>query len=161
MSFLSQLGIDWHHIVIQIINFSLLLFILKRFLYKPVLGVLAKRKKDVEDALALNEQIKTEYTELEKYKSIELEKVEKETKRIMAEVMERATKTAQHIESDARTRSEDMLNSARAIILQEKERIIEDLHSDISHIALGIAEKVLSEKLKGDEGEQYIKKVLQ
>jgi len=45
---MEKLGIDAQLIVLQAINFAILLYVLNRFLYKPVLGMLAKRKEQIE-----------------------------------------------------------------------------------------------------------------
>lgn len=51
---------DWTTFVLEIINFLILVWILKRFLYQPILGVIAKRRADIEkslsDALQINEE---------------------------------------------------------------------------------------------------------
>mgnify|MGYP001588456271 CR=1 FL=1 len=62
MELISKLGIDWKLLVAQIVNFFILLFVLYKFAYKPVLEMLEKRSKTIEkgihDAKASEERLK-------------------------------------------------------------------------------------------------------
>ena len=49
MELLHKLGIDWRLLIAQLINFSVLLFVLYKFLYHPILNILEKRRKQIEE----------------------------------------------------------------------------------------------------------------
>jgi len=52
--------LDWTTLVLEIINFLVLVWILKRFLYKPVLDIVARRRAGIEDAMARAEKTRQE-----------------------------------------------------------------------------------------------------
>ena len=63
---MENLGIQPVPLLLQAINFLLLLFILKKYLYKPILKALEDRKKKIEEGLAYSEKMKAEAEKSEK-----------------------------------------------------------------------------------------------
>src|SRR3989344_5871246 len=96
---MEKLGIDLKLIAVQIINFGLLLFILKRVLYKPILEIIKKRKEELEG--------------IEKTK----EDIEKAKSNLVVE--------EKKILTDAQNQKEEILKNARRDAEAEKRRIIE------------------------------------
>src|SRR5713226_7281415 len=58
-------GVDWPHLIAQIISFSIVAILLARFAYKPVLVVLAERRQRIAEGLANAERIKAELAKTE------------------------------------------------------------------------------------------------
>src|SRR5262245_30325231 len=61
-------GVDWSHLVAQIISFSIVCFLLHRYAYKPVLKMLGDRRRQIEQGIADTEKIKAQlaHTEVER-----------------------------------------------------------------------------------------------
>lgn len=70
--------LNWSTFVLEIINFLVLVWVLKRFLYKPVLGVIAERRRVIEDKLAEAKKLQQEALELENQYKNRLARWEKE-----------------------------------------------------------------------------------
>ena len=83
---MESLGIDLKLIIIQIINFGLLLFLLTKFLYKPILRLLDERKKKIEESLANAQKIAEEKVKLEEEKTKEITEAREVGKRIIEEM---------------------------------------------------------------------------
>ena len=64
MDILENFGVEPVLLLAQIVNFAILLFILKRFLYKPILKVLEERKNKIETSMKQSEQIQKEFEEM-------------------------------------------------------------------------------------------------
>ena len=64
MDILSQFGVKPILLAAQVVNFLILLFILKKFLYGPILKVLSERRKKIEDSLKNVEEIEKRYNEM-------------------------------------------------------------------------------------------------
>src|SRR5215470_7422687 len=58
-------GVDWPHLISQIISFAIVCFLLQRFAYKPILGMLEQRRKHIADGIAEREQIRDELVHTE------------------------------------------------------------------------------------------------
>ncbi|MEK7520396.1 MAG: F0F1 ATP synthase subunit B [Patescibacteria group bacterium] len=160
MELFENLGIDWRLILIQIVNFGILLYLLKRFLYKPVLGVLERRKKEVEDSLALAEQVKKEFHELQEQKNEELTKTKAEAQKILSVAQERAAQLAAQSEEETRRRSDEMVERARKVIHEEKEKIVSAAKAEVVDVVMAAAKAVLGKEVKGKESEEFIKRNL-
>src|SRR5262245_54353162 len=65
-------GVDWAHLLSQIISFSIICFLLYRFAYRPILKVLAERRQLIAEGLANSERIKAQLarTEIERQESM-------------------------------------------------------------------------------------------
>jgi len=98
---LSQLGIDWHLLLSQAVNFLVLLIVLRFFLYKPLLKLLADRKKKIEEGvekakmadvrlLEANETSKEKIREAEKQAIGIIQKTENDAKVLEAKLMSKA-----------------------------------------------------------------------
>lgn len=140
---ISVFGIDWKLILIQAVNFGLLLFVLHRFLYKPVLAIIDARrekiKRSIEHTLRAEE---------------ELGKAEAERIHILQEarlkgdaLIEGAKKSAlgeEHvIIKDAHRKASHLLRDAERRIEREREEMVEKTERDVARMAVLAAEKIL------------------
>ena len=60
-----QFGVDWPHFLTQCISFSIVLFLLQRFAYKPILQILEERRQRIKEGLENAERIKAELAKIE------------------------------------------------------------------------------------------------
>lgn len=79
---------DWSTFFLEIINFLILVWILKRFLYRPVLKVITQRRADIEKAMADARRIETEANELRRQSERELAQWEQEKEAAQARLRE-------------------------------------------------------------------------
>lgn len=144
---LTAFGIDWHLILVQVVNFGILVAILTYFLYKPILKLLAERegkiKKGIEDAL-LAEATKNE---------AETEKV-----RILKEAHTEASHIVARATAHGEEKAEELIGNARAKIAKEeelaksreqelKERTLKESEAEIAKLAVLASEKLLNKEL--------------
>lgn len=139
-------GIDWKLLVIQIINFSVLLGALSYFLYRPILALLDERKKiiekgvsDAEAAAAAKESAELERTETVGKAVAEAAAIIDSAKK------EAGTKGTQMIH-EASLKSEQIVKDAEAAAEEAKRRTVKEAEAEIAKmIVLGI-EKTVREK---------------
>src|SRR6516225_6105288 len=84
-------GVDWQHLIAQIISFGIVCFVLNRFAYRPVLAMLEKRRQQIAEGLSNAEHIKAE-----------LARTEAQRQEKMAEVDAHATKMIEETRAAAR-----------------------------------------------------------
>lgn len=119
---MDKLGIDIKLILVQVVNFGLLLFILKKVLYKPVLDIIAKRRQEIED-------IGHQKESLEKAKK----EIAEEKKKIL---------------SDVREEKKDLLLNARREMEIERKEIIERANLEARDILRGTKKQIERDALK-------------
>ena len=128
MELIKNFGIDPILLGAQIVNFLIVLFILRWFLYKPVLEMLKKRKDSIKEGLEKAEEAR-----------IRLEKVVEEEKNILKKAQAQAKKVV----DDARVQAEDSSRQIEESTKKHAEKIFKEAKEQIDHQSLE-AEKRLT-----------------
>src|SRR3989344_7992101 len=82
---MEKLGIQPLSLLLQVINFLILLFVLKKYLYTPILNMLNDRKKKIEEGLSYSEKMKSEFEKSEKKRAEIIDKGKLEAQKIVEE----------------------------------------------------------------------------
>ncbi len=145
-----------------IIAFSTVLFILKKYAWKPILGALKTREQRIDESLINAEKIKQEYESMEQVKEKSLARIELEKQ----DILNKAKGTAEEIIKQAQIKAvqegERIIADARKVVEAERKQAIEDMKRQVTLLSLDIAEKVLQEEFV-DKSKQvkYINRVLE
>lgn len=142
----------------QVVNFLVLLFLLKRFLYRPILKVLEQRRVKVAKSLKDASEIEARLAKTVEDQDKILAQASKEAQGIV----ENATRSADQIIQDAQLKAtqdiQEMMDSARVAITQEKEGLIQEVRAEAANlISLGL-EKITGKVLTGKDQENLVKK---
>ncbi|MDD3887803.1 MAG: F0F1 ATP synthase subunit B [Patescibacteria group bacterium] len=152
MEVFTQLGIKPLLLVAQIINFLILMFLLKRFLYKPILKMLDDRKKKIEESMQQAKDIEQQLQNAEKMK---LEKQE-DAKKQASKILDQAKKDAEMIRKDILTKSDDdakrVIKKATDEMKGEKEKLLSDVKKQAADLTMLATQTVLKKGL--DEQKQ-------
>lgn len=158
MDILNNFGFDPMLFLAQIINFLIILFILKKLVYKPVLAMLNKRDKEIRDGLKNKEEADLLLEEARKKESEILQKAQEKADKMVADAKAEASKTKIEIEENARTEATKMLAQTRETIEQETKAAEERLTAKIGTIAITLLEKSLTGIFGKKEQEVILKK---
>lgn len=160
MEILKTFGFDPVMLGAQIVNFLIIFYLLKRFLYKPVLEMLKKREDTIAKGLEQAEQsrITLEKT-LEQEKKI-LTKASEESKKIMEEAKFQAIEISKEIEENTKKATEKMLIEARQQIEQDAKETEKIISEKVSIIAAGMLTKSLEGMFGKKEQKQIADKAL-
>ena len=157
MDILKDFGVDPVMVVAQIVNFLIIFYLLKKFLYKPVLGMLKKRADKIEEGLKQAEESRLALEKtLEEEKKI-LSKAQDEAKKIIEESRTQAIEVSQKIEEDTKKQAERILLEAKEQIDQESKKTEIRLSEQVSRLA----EEMLTKSLEGFFGEKEQKQIAQ
>jgi F-type H+-transporting ATPase subunit b len=122
------MDIQLAQIIFQIINFGLVLFVLTRFIYQPVLKLLNDRREKVAQAAKAAEEVLGEKDKLEKIKAETVLKANQNAKKIETEIKEEAKKSAKTLLEDSKkdlALKEAKFNAELAKLKQEKLKSME------------------------------------
>jgi F-type H+-transporting ATPase subunit b len=158
MQIFQNFGVNPILLIAQIFNFLVILVILKKFLYKPVLKMLDQREKDAKKAiedLALAEQKLAQADEHEKQI---LQRAQEKAEKIVEDAKLQAGELVTASEEEAKAASERLLSEARAKIAQESAEAEERLTKNIGSIAIALLEKSLSGIFGSKEQKTILKK---
>lgn len=158
MEFLKDFGFDPVLFIAQIINFLIILFILKKMLYKPVLDMIKKREDEIKKGLSDSEEAEKLLTKATEKETQILQKAQARAEKIMGEAREEATALKVEIEKSGRRESERMISVARVRIAQENREAEERLTKKIGEIAVRLLERSLQGVFGKSEQKTILKK---
>jgi F-type H+-transporting ATPase subunit b len=157
---LTNLGIDWKLLIAQIVNFLILLFVLWKFAYGPIVSMLEKRQKKIEQGLKdADESREKLLASVEKEKKI-LKQARSEAKEIVEKARLQAEKAKLEIAEESKVQAEKIIANAKAEIEREKEKTILEIRSEIGSLVTAAAGKVIDEKIDEKKDRELIEKSL-
>lgn len=143
----EKFGLEWHLIVAQMVNFAILFIVLYKFVYKPVLSVLDKRREKIEGSLQQAKEIEEKNKKLQEEISEKLSVSKKEAEKIIAEAKEIGESARNNILLETNREVSSMLAKAKKDIEHEKEQMMSDIQEHIVKTSLVVVEKLLADKL--------------
>jgi F-type H+-transporting ATPase subunit b len=156
MEILKTFGVDPVLLGAQIINFLIIFYLLKRFLYKPVLGMLKKREDKIKEGMKQAEEARiTLEKTLDQEKKI-LTKAQDEARKLIESTKIQAKDVGKEIEENTKRQAEKILLDARAQIEQDTKKMEQELSEKVSLLA----ENMLEKSLQGVFGEKEQKQII-
>ncbi|RKY88581.1 ATP synthase F0 subunit B [candidate division KSB1 bacterium] len=143
-----------------IVIFIVLLIILRKFAWKPILGILEERENRIKSSLEMADQVKTEATKsLNQYR-----KLIEEAKTESIKIMEKAEKEGEKVKSDiirkANTEAENILTKAQKEISIQKEQALEEIKKKSIEFSIDIASKLIASVITIDQQKKLTDKAL-
>ncbi|MDD2797159.1 MAG: F0F1 ATP synthase subunit B [Bacteroidales bacterium] len=142
----------------MLVSFSLLLFILKKFAWKPILKALSDRENSIDEALKSAQEAKNEMLKLQADNQQILMQAMRERDKIMKEASELKEAIVSEAKNKAIAEAEKVMEGARAAIEREKVAAIDEMKNAIAIFSIDIAEKILREKLTDDKQQKELVK---
>jgi len=137
----------------QTFLFLALLFLLRKFAWKPILNAVSEREEGIKDALASAENARKEMQNL----TADNERILKEARNDREELLKEArTMREQMIDEakgDAQVEADKLIAKAKESIENEKLAAIADLKSQVANLSIGIAEKLVKEELASKDNQ--------
>ena len=160
MAFFEAFGVDIWKLGFQIINFLLLLYLLNRFLFKRVLGMLDDRQSKISQGL---EDAETAARDRELARA-EREAALAEARREAEAMVQRAAKTAEATSADilaeAKASAEQITARAREEISAEKEKALAEIRGEVADLALEAASKLIGSEMDAPKQRKLVQQFL-
>lgn len=157
---IEKLGIDWRLLSAQLVNFALLIIILHRLLYKPVLEMFRKRSniilRSIEEARKNKEGLKL----LEQKKEKEMIEARIAAKNIIGKAEILAKAREEKILAAAKEEREKLIGEGKNIIRAQKDAMVKELEKEIGGLAVAVVEKFFNKGLTKNEHEKIVKNII-
>jgi F-type H+-transporting ATPase subunit b len=144
---IADLGINLPVLIAQLVNFTILLIVLRLVAWGPLTRMLDDRRTRIAESLSAAEQMKRQVAEQEREQADRLESSRREGQALIAQAQEIAAR----IQSDARTQAqadaEALLARARNEIQLERDTAVADLRKEFADLTITAAEKVINTSL--------------
>lgn len=127
--------------------FLLLLFILTKFAWKPMLNAINTREANIQDALDMAKKTKAEMEQLQSQNENALKEARVERDQMIKEAKATSDEMIEAAKAKAKVEADKIIETAKASIETEKNAAIAELKTQVASISLEIAEKILREEL--------------
>jgi F-type H+-transporting ATPase subunit b len=144
-------GVDWPHLTAQVISFSIVCALLYWLAYKPVLAMLAERRKQIALGLANTEKINATLAQIETQRQAVLAAAREEAARLVAEARDGAKRLKDLETQRASMAAEQIVAQARAAAVQEHARMMKDLRGEIGRLVVQTTAAVTGKVLTPDD----------
>ena len=144
-----------------ITTFILLLVVLKKVAWKPLMSALEAREKSIRDALEQAEEAKKEAGRLLAENKLAMAHSNEEAARVLREGRDLAEQMKNEILSKAQENAKALLEQAKGEIQREKETALHQLRDEVAEIAITVAEKIIDETLDTPKQKKIVDAVLQ
>lgn len=138
------------------IIFAIVFFILARFGFPVITGMVEKRSKRINDSLEAARIAEEALERLSQEKERILSDTKMEQDKLMKEAAAERDRMIEHAQSQARAEADKILFEAREQIRQEKEAALRDIRKEVAIVSMAIAEKVVRKDLSSDDGQKEL-----
>jgi F-type H+-transporting ATPase subunit b len=159
VEFLKMLSVN--EIFAQTLSFFLLLFLLRTFVWKRILGLLDQRKEKIKVEFGEIENTKLEIARLKTDYESKISNIADQAQAKINEAVEQAKIIAVQMRKKAHEEAQDIITDARQQVKYEVSKAQEQLKERIVDIALGAARTVIQEKLTGDGDRKIVEDFIQ
>ncbi len=157
---IAALGFNLPGLIAQLINFAILLVVLRMFLYKPVLKMLDERKRRIEEGLNRAEQAAVQASASQDEARRVIEEARGQGRDMVAAAQEAAARLRAELEERARADAAQLVERARLEVQQERDQAIQQLRAEFTDLTLKAAERVIGQSLDRSAHQRLIDEVL-
>ena len=150
-SIAKTFGVDWPHLIAQIISFSIVCAVLYLLAYKPILRMLEARRQQIASGLANAEKIKAELARIEAERRTVLAKADGEGKQLIEEARAAAARVQADETQKAIAAAEQILARARETAERERTLMLADLRREVGRLVIQTTAAVTGKVLTADD----------
>ena len=153
-------GVDWPHLIAQIISFSIVCFLLHRFAYKPVLHMLEERRRQIAEGIAERERIRAELAQAENQRHGIIMQAEAQAGELIEEAQAAAARVREKETLKAIAAAEQILVKSRETALQDRNRMFEELKRELGTLVIEATEKLTKKILTPADQKRMVEETI-
>lgn len=154
--FESFIGVNFWTALFVLLNFLVLFFVAKKFLFKPVKEMIDSRQKEIDDMYAEADAAKANAEAMEADYKNRLAAAQETSDTLVKEAMARGKNREEEIVRQANREADAIREKATQDIAREKQKALNDAKDEISSIALEIAGKVIGESMDSEKQQKLV-----
>lgn len=137
-----------------LLAFLIILFLLKKFAWSPILSALNERETSIANSIAAAEKMKLEMSKMQSESDQIMAEARQQQSIILKEAKEAKDKMINEAKDKAKEEAAKIIADANLQIEQQKNRAITEVKNQIGQLTVGVAEKILRKKLDNDPAQQ-------
>jgi F-type H+-transporting ATPase subunit b len=159
----TTFGVNWPHLLAQVVSFCIVCFILYRFAYRPVLKMLEVRRQQIAQGLANAEQIKAELARTEAQRQEVMAQANAQANRLIEEARAAASRLREEETQKAIAAAEQIVAKAREAAGQDYARMLAELKREVGRLVVQatatVAGKILTPEDQRRLAEETVKEL--
>jgi len=145
----------------MLLSFSIVLYLLKKFAWSPIIKMLKERENSIEEALSAADKAREEMAKLHAENEKIIADANNERKKIIAEAYVQNHEIVSNSKAEAQEEADKIIQSARETIEYEKNLAIREIKHLLADLSIDVAKKVLERELNEESKQRdYIETVL-
>ena len=148
---LEMLGIQWPKLIIQLINFTIVLLVLNKFAFPPIFKMLDARKARIAESVANSEKIKTQLAQTQADSQKILAEAGELANKIIADARAAASRVTEQESQKAIAVAEQIIAKAREAALQERATTLAELKREVGRLVVQTTLTVTGKVLTADD----------
>jgi len=153
-------GVDWPHLLSQVVSFAIVCLILQRFAYKPVLRLLDERRKQIAEGIAEREKIRNELAQADARRQEIIISADSEATRLIDEAHAAAADVRDRETSKALAKADQIIVKSRAEAELEHSRMLQDLKQELGSLVVEATSAVTGKILTADDQRRMAQETL-
>ena len=147
----ETLGIQWPKLIAQFVNFSIVLFVLWRFAYRPVFKLLEARRQKIADGISNAEKIKAELAATEAERKRVLAEAGDQAAKLIEDARAAATRVSEVETQKAIAAAEQIIAKAREAAAQDHAKMLAELKREVGRLVVQTTSTVTGKILTADD----------
>lgn len=144
----------------EVVTFSILLFLLIRFVFPPIRRQIQRRQAQIQEAIDEAEKTRAEAQELLAEYRRQIEEARGEGRQILEESRKQAEAQRERAKREAREEGERIIQRAREEIDREREAAVREVRREVAGMVIQASEQILNREIDRDEHERLISEAL-
>jgi F-type H+-transporting ATPase subunit b len=157
---IGSLGINLPVLIAQLVNFTILLVLLRLVAWGPLMRMMDTRAERIREGLDAAEQSKSQAASAEQEVAKQMEEARKQGQALVAQAQEASNRLQDEARNQARREAEALLERARNEIQLERDQAIAELRGAFADLTISAAEKVIDQSLDRQAHKKLIDDVL-
>lgn len=157
---LQQLGIDGRLLVAQIVNFAILVFVLHRFAYRPLVDALERRRERIEQSLKHAQAIEDERAQLAQERQRIIGQAHQEAQALVDRARHNAEVLHKRLTEEAKQQAESIRTTAAAEAAVLRQRVVSEAREQLADLVLNASERVIEKRLTSEDDRRLVEKTL-
>jgi len=151
----QEFGISWPFLLAQILNFSIVAFILWRFGFKPVLAVLDERQHKIDDGLRFAEEMKAKLAAAQQESEATAKRAQLEATKVIEEARRAAKEFVDKQTQEGAVKAGEIIAKAQEAIALEKKKMLAEARTEIARLVVVTTERVLAKDLSDADRRRF------
>lgn len=160
MSVLTTFGVNYKLLIVSIINFVILLYLLNKILYKPILSMLEQRKATIAESLKNAESIENKLKETNEKEKEVLRQARQDAEQLLRRAEEEVRVKQQEVIKQAEEQAQQIVKMATIKMEQRAAELEQQIKINLASLVIESVRVILQDKAPTDISEQYTETVI-